>query len=245
VVYLNGVELLRDNMPDGLITASTPASGWKAGADETFVDYVVAPDALVAGRNVVAVEIHNVWRNNNDLSFDLSLAKSTEPVPQVDGPLVAPNAVWHYVDDATTAPAGWTAGLDGSPSGAGPLGFGENFLFTELAEGNSTYYFTRTFNVDDPAAISELVLSLMADDGAVVYVNQQEVHRFNLPVGTIDHTTQATTWVSGKAERNYVDTVIPGDVLVAGTNVVAVEIHNIWARNADLSFDLALDPITE
>jgi len=243
VVYLNGVELMRDNLPDGTISHSTTAVDWKAGAAEDFVDHVVPADALVAGRNVVAVEIHNVWAGNNDLSFDLQLARSTEPVAQTNGPLVPRNAVWHYVDEATAAPDGWPAALVNEATGPGPLGFGENFLATELLPGNTAYYFTRTFHVEDPDAVLQLALSLLADDGVVVYVNRQEVHRKNMPAGPFDHTTKATTWVSGADERTYFDTVIPADMLVAGTNVVAVEVHNIWAGNSDLSFDLSLDVV--
>ena len=70
VVYLNGVELLRDNMGDGIITAATPAASWKGTADEVFVDYTVPAVALRDGMNLLAVEIHNVWSGNADLSFD-------------------------------------------------------------------------------------------------------------------------------------------------------------------------------
>ena len=46
---------------------------WTAGSDERRQDSVIAADALVAGTNVIAVEVHNLWPGNNDLSFDLSL----------------------------------------------------------------------------------------------------------------------------------------------------------------------------
>ena len=243
VVYLNGVELLRDNMPDGTITASTQASTWKGGADEDFVDYVVPADALVAGRNVLAVEVHNVWRNNNDLSLDLELSRSADAPPVVDGPLVPRNAVWQYDDSASSAPNGWRTGLAGVATGAGPFGFGEDFHATEVEAGNTTYYFTRSFHVADPNAVSNMTMSLLADDGAAVYVNGEEVHRFNLPNGTIDHLTEATTWVAGSDERTYVDTTIPAHMLVAGTNVIAVEVHNIWSGNSDLGFDLGLEAV--
>ncbi len=241
VVYLNGVELVRENLPDGTITSSTEAVDWKSNSEEKFLDYIVPADALVAGRNVVAVETHNVWRRNNDLSFDLALSKSTEAVPNIDGPLIPINSAWQYVDDASSAPQGWLDGMADSSTGVAPLGFGENFLATEVASGNTTYYFTRNFHVEDPAAINELTLGLQADDGAVVYINGQEVHRFNMPNGVINHLTEATTWVSGKDEKTLVETVIPAGMLVAGSNTVAVELHNVWAGNNDLIFDLSLD----
>jgi hypothetical protein len=36
-------------------------------------DHQIATDALIDGTNVVAVEVHNYWPGNNDLSFDLRL----------------------------------------------------------------------------------------------------------------------------------------------------------------------------
>ena len=60
-------------MPDGPIEWNTRPLNWVAGADETHVDTTIPADALVAGTNVVAVEVHNYWPGNSDLSFDLSL----------------------------------------------------------------------------------------------------------------------------------------------------------------------------
>ncbi len=240
VVYLNGVELVRDNLPDGAITASTQAIGWKGGAEETFVDYQVPADALVEGTNVVAVEIHNVWRNNADLSFDLSMVASDIADPGLDWEFINGGADWNYVDDAQAAPAGWTAGLAGADSGLAPLGFAEDHIVTEVTPGNETYYFTRSFTVGDNWAGSDMTLHLLADDGAVVYLNGVEVHRFNMPDGPVDWDTRPLSWVSGADESRYVRTVISGDALVAGENTIAVEVHNFWPGNSDLGFDLSL-----
>jgi len=244
VVYLNGTEIVRDNLPDGHISASTPASGWKGGADEDFVDYLVPSDALVQGGNLLAVEVHNVWTNNADLSLDVALSMSDLAPPDGgDGPLVAKSARWHYIDDAVNTPANWTGGIVGPPEEPAPLGFGENFIASTVETGNEAYYFTHSFDVDDADQFDDLTLSLRADDGAVVYLNGTEVHRFNMPAGPVGWATRPITWVAGPAEVDYIDTVIPGDQLVDGGNVIAVEVHNFWPGNADLSFDLSLDGI--
>ncbi len=238
VVYLNGTELLRDNMADGVVTATTPAAGWKGTADEVFVDYTVPASALVEGTNTLAVEVHNVWRSNADLSFDLGLSASDAAAPAVDQLLVAGGSDWDYIDDAVATPLGWKDGINNGSRGAAPLGFAEDFIVTSVESGNEAYYFTRTFTVDDPVADS-LALSLLADDGAVVYLNGTEVHRFNMPAGAISWDTRPTNWVAG-ADETYVDTIIGADALLAGENVVAVEVHNYWPGNSDLSFDLSL-----
>jgi hypothetical protein len=74
VVYVNGVEVVRDNMPGGRISATTPASGFAAGADETrFFEYQVPASLFVNGDNTIAVELHQPDAANPDGTFDLEL----------------------------------------------------------------------------------------------------------------------------------------------------------------------------
>jgi hypothetical protein len=71
VVYLNGTEILRYNMPDGTITSSTLASS--AIADETsYNSFALKGITLKTGDNVIAVEIHQCAVTSSDISFDLS-----------------------------------------------------------------------------------------------------------------------------------------------------------------------------
>ena len=74
VIYLNGVELFRDNMPAGDVTADTTAAAGVSGADESqWFAFDVLPEKLVAGRNTLAVELHQIRGASSDISFDLSL----------------------------------------------------------------------------------------------------------------------------------------------------------------------------
>ncbi len=53
IVYLNGVEVWRTNMPAGTVTHLTTASVAIGGADEsTFVQTTISPTLLVNGANV-------------------------------------------------------------------------------------------------------------------------------------------------------------------------------------------------
>ncbi|MEM9564347.1 MAG: hypothetical protein AAGA93_17115 [Actinomycetota bacterium] len=244
VVYLNGTEVLRDNLPDGTIGPSTTALGWRAGADEDFRSFTVPADALVAGENTVAVSVRNVWSGNNDLGFDLQLRPSDVVVEVPAGPLVELGSSWRHTDSsAGAAPAGWPADIGDGVAGPDPaqFGFGGDGEVTALVGGQETYYFARTFEVDDPAGLDDLTLSLAADDGAVVYLNGVEVHRGNMPDGVVAWNTRPLTWRNGADER-VTDHAVSGSSIVAGTNTVTVEIHNFWPGNADLSFDLGLKP---
>ncbi len=74
VVYLNGVEAIRSNMPEGEIDFNTFALTSVAGVDETvFESFVVPADLLQSGSNQLAVEIHQFNRSSSDISFDLRL----------------------------------------------------------------------------------------------------------------------------------------------------------------------------
>ena len=71
VVYLNGVEVARRNLPSGTIGYSTLAS---SAAAENVLETITIPTAsLVEGTNVLAVEIHQSSRSSADISFDLEL----------------------------------------------------------------------------------------------------------------------------------------------------------------------------
>lgn len=73
VVYLNGTEIYRVNMPDGLITHTTLASSEAAGDGNVIVSFSAPASLLLAGTNVVAVEMHQNAANSNDLTMDLDL----------------------------------------------------------------------------------------------------------------------------------------------------------------------------
>ena len=107
-----------------------------------------------------------------------------------------------------------------------------------------TSYFRRTFQVVNVADIPRLVLGLLRDDGAVVYINGLEVLRSNMPDGTISHQTLAKSPAVGDAsEWLFHRLSIPTSTLVEGENTIAVEVHQNTASSSDLSFDLFLKAI--
>jgi hypothetical protein len=72
VFYLNGTEVGRYNMPNGTVTASTLASNVVDNAT-TFEALNLPSNSLVTGRNVLAVEVHQINTNSSDVVFGLSL----------------------------------------------------------------------------------------------------------------------------------------------------------------------------
>lgn len=74
VVYLNGTEVWRFNLPTGTVTNTTRASRFIAGAEEQQWRTVTLPTtALRTGQNTIAVEVHQDLPSSSDLTLDLEL----------------------------------------------------------------------------------------------------------------------------------------------------------------------------
>jgi hypothetical protein len=117
IVYLNGTEIFRSNMPEGDITFATLASNVVGDADETtFYEQAVDSALLVEGANVLAVRVHQVNVASSDLGFDLYLTGTALPsntAPAVNaGPdqsVVLPNVAYlsgQVSDDGMPVPPG-------------------------------------------------------------------------------------------------------------------------------------------
>jgi hypothetical protein len=77
VVYVNGVEVARSNMPAGTIVFSTKASAEVTGAAETSpVTITVPTGAFVTGLNTIAIEVHQIGNAAGDLGMDAKLSLS-------------------------------------------------------------------------------------------------------------------------------------------------------------------------
>jgi len=74
-VYLNGVEVLRDNLPSGTLSADTAAiTPLDAANERLWVPLELEPEQLAAGENVLAIEIHQAGPDSSDQWLDLRLA---------------------------------------------------------------------------------------------------------------------------------------------------------------------------
>ncbi|NLY42618.1 MAG: carbohydrate-binding protein [Clostridiaceae bacterium] len=84
VIYINGQEVIRDGMPDGVINFDTRASTVVA-SDRIEYQSSIDPSYLVNGINVIAAEVHQDRPSSSDMYFDFALdALAADPsVPQV------------------------------------------------------------------------------------------------------------------------------------------------------------------
>lgn len=299
VVYVNGVEVKRINMPTGVIDNDTKASSWISGTAEYGVtSFSVPASALVTGTNQLAVEIHRVTTTDGDIRFDLQATSSGTPTSTTTTTTAAPTtttsstttttssttttapatttttapttttsststtttvpapatgailspllSAWRYNDYATSLPTNWasSAYADGSwKVGNATLGVGNNDENTKVANRwnttNMTTWFRRTITLTG-APSRGATLRLIADDGAVVYINGVERARFNMPAGAVLPSTIASTWITGTDEYTYRAFDIPAAAFVSGTNTIAVEIHRSAVSDGDIRFDAEL-----
>jgi len=74
VVYLNGVEVKKSNMPDSTVHYLLRARSAVGGdAEDAFYEDYLSGSYLSPGPNVLAVEIHQISGTSSDISFDMEL----------------------------------------------------------------------------------------------------------------------------------------------------------------------------
>jgi len=163
--------------------------------------------------------------------------------------LISKGAIWKYLDNGTDQGTNWKelTFIDSLwNEGAAELGYGDGDEATVISYGpNSnqkyiTTYFRKTITISDVDNTNKLTLELLQDDGAIVYLNGNEVVRSNMPGGVISYNTLTPDYVSGENEKIFHNYSINPDYLLEGNNVIAVEVHQATLSSSDLSFDFRL-----
>jgi hypothetical protein len=182
------------------------------------------------------------------------------PTPHVANPsgstvtvtdLIDIDDVWSYDQTNTDLGTAWRA-VDYNdslwPTGAAllyvegsPLPAPKN---TPLTLGPRTFYFRRHFNLEiDPNNIEYFEYSTVIDDGAVVYINGNEVlPRIGMEEGVDIYFNTFANRGIGNAVYEY-HPPIPSEYFVKGDNVIAVEVHQTNATSPDIVFGLELDAV--
>ncbi len=74
VIWINGVPQVLSNFSDGLPSFNTPASTMISGAAESqYATFILDATVLRAGKNVIAVELHQAANDEGDASFAFTL----------------------------------------------------------------------------------------------------------------------------------------------------------------------------
>ncbi|HRZ96894.1 MAG TPA: CotH kinase family protein, partial [Paludibacter sp.] len=159
--------------------------------------------------------------------------------------LIPMGSAWKYSDGSTVPATNWNASAYSDVSwknGNAQFGYGGRGEVTTLSYGansNNKYttaYFRKTISISNLSTKSNFILTTYIDDGAVVYVNGTELGRANMPNGTIQFATLASSSNNGITNSFNV----PQNLLKEGNNVIAVEVHQNSVSSSDLIFNLSL-----
>ena len=202
-------------------------------------------DITAGAHTISAVAVDNAGgRSTNTLSIS-----ATNP-PGISV-IVSNGAAWKYFDQGTDPGAAWpTIGYSDSgwSNGVAEFGYGdapgrpERTTVSFGLDANNKHpatYFRKTFTVANPGSYASLILNALVDDHFIVYLNGVEVFRDMTNVAPVTYLT-----VGGGAIAHdgsvYVSTNLPTSALIAGVNIVAVEVHQDTITSSDISFDLML-----
>ncbi len=174
---------------------------------------------------------------------------------QTFGPPVVHDAyVWRYFEAPTnTTWPGWqNVDYDDSTWLSGPGAFGLPFdeiipapfvMRTVIRPsengGPITTYFRASFNLSASNTNAMIQLRGVFDEGAVAYVNGTEVWRVRMPNGPITTSTLSSNATEPHVLAGPLDLYAPG-LLRPGSNVVAVELHQVTPVSGDAVMGLIL-----
>lgn len=147
VVYVNGTEIFRNNMPTGTVAYNTPASSdinttTLENAINTFTLKGSSP--FVPGNNVIAVEIHQraVGISDADISFDMEL-RSIETYNSTTADLAIPTTC----NQVLFAGLYWAADLGSSGTNTSWIAPGFDSVLLKVP-GSSSYNVVRSQQTD-------------------------------------------------------------------------------------------------
>ncbi|MBA7637337.1 hypothetical protein ES703_81895 [subsurface metagenome] len=166
--------------------------------------------------------------------------------------LIAIDAVWSYEQSNTDLGTAWRA-VDYNdslwPTGAALL-YVEGAALpapknTPLTLGPRTFYFRSHFTLDvDPNDVTSFEYSTVIDDGAVVYINGNEVlPRIGMDQEIDIYFDTFANRTVGDADYESSFPSIPSNYFVQGDNVIAVEVHQCNDDSSDIVFGLELDAV--
>jgi hypothetical protein len=161
--------------------------------------------------------------------------------------LVAPGSTWKYLDNGSNQGTNWQSGeFDDSSwsNGIAQFGYGDGDEKTVVSFGGNannkyiTTYFRKTFLADNVRCVTNLILKLVVDDGAGVFLNGTPAVHENLSTSAAYNTLAPAMPVALQSTWRSYD--LNPAMLQNGTNTLAVEIHQSSITSSNISFDLQL-----
>lgn len=186
-----------------------------------------------------------------DTSTAWSYLHPQDATDPVDGVNPASSLSDNSFADADFQSTWFSTGFDDSlwQSGTGTFGYA-NIGFFGGSPGNDfgqptsgdrfTAYFRADFTTSE--AVNSLSLSLLADDGAFIYLDGVKVAALNFSISESDTYTTTTTSDGDESSLTVIDLSGLG-ILSSGTHTIAISVHQSDPTSSDLGFQAQLDAI--
>ncbi len=210
--------------------------------DEATLDVSGVAGGVYSVCALISDEVHEVE------AWAAGTVRVYPPIVGIGYEVLPMGSSWRYLEAAAYPGWDWkNPTYDDSTwdEGCGELGYGEADERTEIDYGldpNDKYpttYFRTTFELTNPLP-SRLVLELVVDDGAVIWLNGNKVRGVNMPPGPAQYDTLAGIHREGDPAMVRALPLWAASWFIEGDNVLAVEVHQADVASSDLSFDLRL-----
>ena len=228
VLYLNGKEVLRYNLPGGAITNATLAS--LSLPPTLWTSSLLATNGLIQGTNIVAVEVHQASVSSPDLIMDLSLtALVNEQVPVLHGPfgLSKDGENVHLFDSSSSHTR-----IQKFAYATGTPVPGENQTYGAYPDGNTNTF--KVYSTPTPGAANSQAISEMLTAQKPTFSKAPGVYASNQSV-----TLTATT---GYKILYSIDGTDPRDSAVYVYSGSAVTVSNMPPATSGLAW-LRTNPV--
>jgi hypothetical protein len=230
---------------DGGAETSLAAGTLDFAPGETIKTITPAVSSL-AGYRIVRMALANPV--NAEVTGEAWYFKSADPTVMARG-----SSGWRCREARSEPPADWkTPEFDDSSAAAGewrsctlPAGFGISSAtygttLTRGPDGDVTkaFYFRRKFTIGNPSAIASLTFNVRRDDGVVMWLNNDAVATAVSASGTFNGPYSYAGLAPNSSDSDtYFSYAIPASKLVAGENIIAIELHQTSLTSSDAILD--------
>jgi len=255
IAFVNGKEIGRKNMGPGNSLGYHDQNAYNGHGSGTPEDvyFSSANDVLVEGTNVIAIQVHNRFSDNAmgisaelyiDSSPEVHLVNNSddwnyfvglcEPSGGLTDPrLLNPPALFVEWGSATFDDSSWS-------EGPGGLGYADGDDATIVNIQNVAYslYIRRSFLVNTATASRNdpLEFTVDYDDGFIAYLNGYEIARRNMgSAGEFFAHNQSSTADHEAGTPEVITLAAASELLIEGTNVLAIQTHNASFGSSDMS----------
>lgn len=224
VLYVNGVERYRNNMPTGTIAYTTAASTAIADDGATWVTSTLASSVFSSGTNVIAVEIHQNVGTSSDISFDLELTAN------VPGSTTLTRGPYLQMGTSSSVIIRWRSAAATD---------------SRVSYGTSASNLNNT--VSDNASVTDHIVQITGLNPNTVYYYsigsstqtlQGDANNFFRTAPVIGSTQKTRVWVVGDCGNNSTNQL---NVRNQYHNYVGNDITDVWLLLGDNAYNGGLD----